>query len=227
MSEEKYLCVIAGPNGSGKSSSVEQAFGYYDKIGVKPAYLCPDDVCLQLMKKDPDTDRTDAAILAKNIVLEKRNEFLEKGISFITETVFCHESHLAFMKKAKKAGYNVRLIYVATDSPDINVARVKKRVRQGGHNVDEEKIRSRYYRSLALLKKAVDIADTAEIRDNSTEGELAKTCAVKMFGNVYQTRIIRTSPEARLLCVFQQCSLENITILSALTSLKHTIKIVA
>ncbi len=43
----------------------------------------------------------------------------------------------------------------------------------------------------------------------------------------YQTRIIRTSPEARLLCVFQQCSLENITILSALTSLKHTIKIVA
>lgn len=185
MSEEKYLCVIAGPNGSGKSSSVEQAFGYYDKIGVKPAYLCPDDVCLQLMKKDPDTDRTNAAILAKNIVLEKRNEFLEKGISFITETVFCHESHLAFMKKAKKAGYNVRLIYVATDSPDINVARVKKRVRQGGHNVDEEKIRSRYYRSLALLKKAVDIADTAEIRDNSTEGELAKTCAVKMFGNVY------------------------------------------
>lgn len=163
MSEEKYLCVIAGPNGSGKSSSVEQAFGYYDKIGVKPAYLCPDDVCLQLMKKDPDTDRTDAAILAKNIVLEKRNEFLEKGISFITETVFCHESHLAFMKKAKKAGYNVRLIYVATDSPDINVARVKKRVRQGGHNVDEEKIRSRYYRSLALLKKAVDIADTVEI----------------------------------------------------------------
>ena len=227
MSEEKYLCVIAGPNGSGKSSSVEQAFGYYDKIGVKPAYLCPDDVCLQLMKKDPDTDRTNAAVLAKNIVLEKRNEFLEKGISFITETVFCHESHLAFMKKAKKAGYNVRLIYVATDSPDINVARVKKRVRQGGHNVDEEKIRSRYYRSLALLKKAVDIADTAEIRDNSTEGELAKTCAVKMFGNVYQTRIIRTSPEARLLCVFQQCSLENITILSALTSLKHTIKIVA
>ena len=227
MSEEKYPCVIAGPNGSGKSSSVEQAFGYYDKIGVKPAYLCPDDVCLQLMKKDPDTDRTNAAILAKNIVLEKRNEFLEKGISFITETVFCHESHLAFMKKAKKAGYNVRLIYVATDSPDINVARVKKRVRQGGHNVDEEKIRSRYYRSLALLKKAVDIADTAEIRDNSTEGELAKTCAVKMFGNVYQTRIIRTSPEARLLCVFQQCSLENITILSALTSLKHTIKIVA
>ena len=227
MSEEKYLCVIAGPNGSGKSSSVEQAFGYYDKIGVKPAYLCPDDVCLQLMKKDPDTDRTNAAALAKNIVLEKRNEFLEKGISFITETVFCHESHLAFMKKAKKAGYNVRLIYVATDSPDINVARVKKRVRQGGHNVEEEKIRSRYYRSLALLKKAVDIADTAEIRDNSTEGELAKTCAVKMFGNVYQTRIIRTSPEARLLCVFQQCSLENITILSALTSLKHTIKIVA
>ncbi len=227
MSEEKYPCVIAGPNGSGKSSSVEQAFGYYDKIGVKPAYLCPDDVCLQLMKKDPDTDRTNAAALAKNIVLEKRNEFLEKGISFITETVFCHESHLAFMKKAKKAGYNVRLIYVATDSPDINVARVKKRVRQGGHNVNEEKIRSRYYRSLALLKKAVDIADTAEIRDNSTEGELAKTCAVKMFGNVYQTRIIRTSPEARLLCVFQQCSLENITILSALTSLKHTIKIVA
>lgn len=163
MSEEKYLCVIAGPNGSGKSSSVEQAFGYYDKIGVKPAYLCPDDVCLQLMKKDPDTDRTNAAILAKNIVLEKRNEFLEKGISFITETVFCHESHLAFMKKAKKAGYNVRPIYVATDSPDINVARVKKRVRQGGHNVDEEKIRSRYYRSLALLKKAVDIADTVEI----------------------------------------------------------------
>ncbi len=58
--------------------------------------------------------------------------------------------------------------YVATSSPDINIGRVAARVRNGGHNVPANKIRSRYVRSLNNLRDAVRLSDRAYIFDNST-----------------------------------------------------------
>ena len=57
--------------------------------------------------------------------------------------------------------------YQRTSSSDINVRRVQERVRNGGHDVPEEKIRSRYTRSLQNLAKLVRIADRTRVIDNS------------------------------------------------------------
>lgn len=59
------------------------------------------------------------------------------------------------------------MYFVATEDPEINVARVQHRVETGGHAVPHDKIVSRYARSLDLLSEAVTFANRAYIFDNS------------------------------------------------------------
>lgn len=88
-------------------------------------------------------------------------------VSFTFETVMSSPDKVAFLQKAQQAGYRTYLYFVATEDADINVSRVKYRVQVGGHPVAEDKIRSRYVRSLELLPQAVVHADRAYIFDNS------------------------------------------------------------
>ena len=65
------------------------------------------------------------------------------------------------MRAAKQLDFEIRLIYVILNSPDLNVERVKTRVAKGGHDVSEEKIRARYQRSLEQLPWFLSEADLA------------------------------------------------------------------
>ena len=56
-----------------------------------------------------------------------------------------------------------------TKDSAINVRRVRNRVKMGGHDVPEDKIISRYEKSLQNLSKLVRIADRTRIVDNSTD----------------------------------------------------------
>ena len=94
---------------------------------------------------------------------------ISDGLSFAWETVFSHESRLEIMKVAKKQGYLVHLFYITTKNPDINVARVRTRVFQGGHDVHKDKIRSRYIRSISFLPQMIVAADEVMVFDNSYE----------------------------------------------------------
>lgn len=104
-----------------------------------------------------------ASVLADFI----RHKLLALKVSFTFETVMSSPDKVAFLQKAQQAGYRTYLYFVATEDADINVSRVKYRVQVGGHPVAEDKIRSRYVRSLELLPQAVVHADRAYIFDNS------------------------------------------------------------
>ena len=67
-------------------------------------------------------------------------------------------------------GYRTYLYYIATEDPAINIARVRSRVHLGGHDVPEDKIVSRYARSLDLLLEAVRLSNRAYLFDNSRQG---------------------------------------------------------
>ena len=71
------------------------------------------------------------------------------------------------LKKAKERGFFIRGIYVLTSNVDINVARISAREALGGHGVPEEKIRSRYVKSLALVPELVEVCDILHIYDNT------------------------------------------------------------
>lgn len=97
------------------------------------------------------------------------NQLINKMQSFSIESVMSHKSKIDLLKKAQENGFRTYLYYVATDDPIVNVERVKNRVLQGGHNVDEDKIKQRYVRSIELLKTAIKYANRAYVFDNSAE----------------------------------------------------------
>lgn len=114
-----------------------------------------------------------------------RRKLLEQRKSFTFETVMSSYDKVELLKLAKKLGYRNYLYYVATSDPLINVSRVKNRVKSKGHNVPEEKIVSRYYKTLENLKDAVKLSDRAYIFDNSTHErtwicEVTNGCDVEM-----------------------------------------------
>jgi predicted ABC-type ATPase len=96
-----------------------------------------------------------------------RQKLMEQKITFTLETVMSHSSKVDLLAQAQAAGYRTYLYFVATDDPAINISRVKSRVRLGGHNVPEDRIETRYHRSLGLLMAAIRHTNRAYVFDNS------------------------------------------------------------
>ena len=88
--------------------------------------------------------------------------------SFCFETEMSHQSKVDILKKAKQFGYKTYLYYLYTIDMNVNVASVKLRAKQGEHDVPEEKIKSRYLKSLSLLPNVLELAETAYVFDTSS-----------------------------------------------------------
>lgn len=147
------IIVFAGPNGSGKTTITKLAKTiepYINADDIKKATLCSD---------------IDAAIQADKM----RNQLVEQNQSFTFETVLSTERNLLLLKKAKDRGYFIRCIYVLTSDPQINILRVRSRFALGGHDVPEDKIRSRYNKALKLIPKILGVCDVCHIYDNTDE----------------------------------------------------------
>lgn len=100
-----------------------------------------------------------ADFLRHKLIIDKK--------SFSFETVFSHPSKLELIKFAHKNGYKVYLYFIGTETPIMNLERVKDRVMKGGHFVNEEKIEKRYYLTMDLLIDMLKIADETHLWDNS------------------------------------------------------------
>jgi len=96
-----------------------------------------------------------------------RQSLMKAKVSFTFETVMSAPDKVTLLSKAQQQGYRTYLYYVATEDPEINISRVNHRVKMGGHPVPEDKIVSRYYRSLDLLREAIRYSNRAYIFDNS------------------------------------------------------------
>ncbi|MEC4117447.1 hypothetical protein [Myroides phaeus] len=106
-----------------------------------------------------------AAVIAEFM----RYILLDCDVSFSFETVMSHPSKVEFLKEAKAKGFKTYLYFISTQDPSINISRVANRVGKGGHDVDTDKIVSRYYRSMELLCDAFLSVDRAYIIDSSME----------------------------------------------------------
>jgi len=101
-----------------------------------------------------------------------RRKLLEKRISFTFETVMSAPDKIELLHTAQQLGYRTYLYYIATDDPEINITRVKQRVAAGGHDVPQDKITSRYQRSLKQLPQAIKASNRAYIFDNSGDASV-------------------------------------------------------
>jgi predicted ABC-type ATPase len=96
-----------------------------------------------------------------------RQKLMEQKTSFTLETVMSHPGKVELLAQGQTTGYRTYLYFVATDDPAINISRVKNRVKLGGHDVPEDRIETRYHRSLELLMAAIRHTNRAYIFDNS------------------------------------------------------------
>ena len=127
--------------------------------------------------------------IAAHLATFIRETLLIQGESFAFETVFSHPSKKEFMERAIALGYRVYLYFISTKDPSINVNRVALRVAKNGHPVAEEKIVSRYFRSLDLLYDAVKTSHRSYLFDNSTKyynlvSEINKGKNVEVFDEI-------------------------------------------
>jgi len=147
------VLVFAGPNGSGKTTVTKN-------LPCCGTYVNADDLKREYSLTDIEAARGAEAL---------RNRLVEKKSNFTFETVLSTERNLLLLQKAKQNGYRVECVYVLTCDAGINVARVQGRVREGGHDVPEGKIRSRYSKALKLLPRLLDVCDRMLVYDNSLE----------------------------------------------------------
>ncbi len=168
------LYLFAGPNGSGKSTLIKDYITYYGLDDIE--YICPDIYASTLFADVEDV--YEKYTKAMDFAAYKRERLLKAGRSMIMETVLSRADKLDFVKKAKANGYHIVSVFVGTVSANINCARVKARVAQGGHDVPEDKLRARYARSMENLPLLAECSDELYVYDNSGEHHVLALTAI-------------------------------------------------
>ena len=169
------LVLLAGPNGAGKTTFYEA------HLRDKGLPFLNADISAAMLGLD--------AYEAARTLDALRKWYIDGGLSFISETVFSDEqgAKLGMLREALAAGFEVHLIYIGVDSPELAQARVLHRVENKGHPVPPDKIAARYPRSLANLAEAIRFVPSVEILDNSDPTNPHRQIAV-FRGGVLKTK---------------------------------------
>ncbi len=145
------IYVLAGVNGAGKSSlggaAIRQSGGdYYN----------PDEAARDLLGRN---------------LLEKA---IADRLDFAFESTLGANTIPALLRAAAQAGFEVHVWYAGLSSPELHLARVKSRVRKGGHDISEADIRRRYQHSRLNLINLLPYIAALRVFDNSHDADPAK-----------------------------------------------------
>jgi predicted ABC-type ATPase len=181
------MFIVAGPPGGGKSSVFP--------LGIfAEGFFNADDRAAEL---NGGSYRA-IPLHVRRTVNQEFEEFVRGSIlaghSFALETTLRSTVTFEQAKLAKSVGFKVFMIYVALDSFDRHLERVKRRAIRGGHAASESTLRRIHQSSLANLAIALNpgTSGIGELRifDNSAE---EKTPGLKL--EVRQGRIAHVSNE--------------------------------
>lgn len=155
------LYIIAGANGSGKTTFAKEFLPHYAKCNN---FINADLIALGLSPFDPANVR----IKAGRLLLEQINRFTEERADFAIETTLAGKTYLNLLKRVRARGYLIHIFFLWV--PDIKLvkARIKQRVKEGGHDVPSRDITRRFRRSYSnFFKLYKPLCDSWMIFDNA------------------------------------------------------------
>ena len=162
--------MLAGVDGAGKSSIVGAALR-----GAGADYYDPDEFARELVARGGTRQEADAESWATGRSLLERA--IDEGLTFAFETTLGGNTIPRLLADAARRGLELFVWYVGLESADLHVARVARRVRRGGHDIPEERIRERYVRSLMNLVALLPAITELRLFDNSADADPAARVA--------------------------------------------------
>ncbi|HEY6136773.1 MAG TPA: AAA family ATPase [Thermoanaerobaculia bacterium] len=133
----KKVVIIAGPNGAGKTTFARE---FLPSEAGLPVFLNADEIAVSLLPSDPEG----AAIRAGRLLLDEIDRYVAAGRSFSFETTLSGHAYLRRIDEWRESGYVVKLIFLSLKTPEEAIARVARRVEQGGHSIPPDVVRRRF-----------------------------------------------------------------------------------
>jgi predicted ABC-type ATPase len=185
------ITVLAGTNGGGKSSI---AGAMLRSAGGD--YFNPDEAARRIRERDPSLRIAEANGLAWREGKRLLERAIDERKSFAFETTLGGSTMAELLDRAAAAGLEVRVWYVALQSPELHLARVRARVARGGHDIPEADIRRRYTKSLENLVRLLPKLTELRMFDNSAPGDPAagRTPQPQLVLHVFRGRVVRPMP---------------------------------
>lgn len=180
------LYIIAGCNGAGKTTA---SYSVLPDLLECREFVNADEIAKGLSPFNAES----VAIEAGKLMLERIDMLLNLGKTFAIETTLATRSYAQLVKSAHDRGYNVVLIFFWLPTPEMAVARVAKRVNEGGHNIPIETIYRRYWLGLQNLfnifipivdswsfynntDSPIELANESRVLDDAAFNEIKELC---------------------------------------------------
>ena len=159
---EPRMYIISGCNGSGKTTA---SYALLPQLLECRQFVNSDEFAKSLSPFSPQS----ASIAASRLMIRKIRYLVQRREDFCIETTLATRSLKSIIEDAHSHGYRVTVFYMWIASPDLAVERVKARVAAGGHHIEEDTIRRRYFLGLHyLFREYMPICDRWILADNTT-----------------------------------------------------------
>ena len=182
----KKCTFIGGVHGVGKSSLAGVLCVVRSDLGIM---VGPDKLTIQCGGGEYEGDK---------LAVERIERALIDGVNFTQETTLSGEYPKQLCKRAKEAGYYIRLYYVGLDTAEESIRRIRNRVERGGHDIPTKDVNARFsHRFEDVLKilpycdeatavtQTVHISGASEVAPCTGQPKGAKVCVKKFWQSFY------------------------------------------
>lgn len=157
------LYILAGPNGAGKTTY------YYTALQERFINQHLPFINIDIIAQELGGYTAENFAKAEMIYREKVAALLKNKSDFMIESNLAKNSDYEWIEKIKQHDYEVVLYFLCTDDINVNINRIHRRVKEGGHDIPAEIVVHRYKMALTYLKTKLRLFKEIYFIDNSSD----------------------------------------------------------